>query len=414
MPHRDSGLATELVYGTLRNRGWYDAVLAMCTPRPVAELDPPVRVALRMGTHQLLSMRVPAHAAIAETVDAARAIGVSRAAGLVNAALRRVSERSVESWDRALAQTMSADAFEATRFSHPIWIARAMASALASDGRPDELRALMNADNDAPTVSLAALPGLASRDEFDADTFPRAEYSPIGMYAPSGDPAAVTEQGRIRVQDQGSQIAALAMTRARPIQEGERWFDACAGPGGKAAVLLAEGGGRVEFDWNELAPHRAGLVRQALEGIPFAWGSWEGDALDVMADHPATWDRILLDAPCTGLGALRRRPEARWRKSPADLAQLTALQARLLDAAAVSVKPGGVIAYVTCSPHLAETQRQVQGALRRNPRLAQLDTRAVVESIAPGIPLGDQTAGVQLWPHAHHSDAMFISLLTVA
>lgn len=409
---RDAGFATELVYGTLRNRGWYDAVLAFCTPRPVAELDPPVRVALRLGAHQLLSMRVPAHAAIAETVDAARMIGVTRAAGLVNAALRRVSERSVESWDRALAAASSPEAFEATRLSHPVWIARALGAALRADGRSAELHALMEADNVAPTVSLVALPGLASRDDYAVDDFPRAEYSPIGMSAPSGDPAAVMKPGKVRVQDQGSQLAALALTRARPIHDGERWLDACAGPGGKAAVMLAEGAGRVQFDWNELASHRAGLVRQAIEGIPFAQTGYEGDARELMADNPEGWDRILLDAPCTGLGALRRRPEARWRKSPADLSVLTALQAKLLDGAVSAVKPGGVIAYVTCSPHLAETQRQVEGALRRNPGLSLLDTRAVMESIAPGIPLGEQTAGVQLWPHIHHSDAMFVSLLT--
>lgn len=414
MPHRDAGFATELVYGTLRNRGWYDAVLAQCTPRPVAELDPPVRVALRMGVHQLLSMRVPAHAAIAETVDAAREIGVTRAAGLVNAALRRVSERSVESWDRALAATQSSEAFEATRYSHPVWIARALGSALAADGRPDDIRALMEADNEAPLVSLAALPGLASRDDFPADEFPRAEYSPIGMYAPAGDPASVTEPGRVRVQDQGSQLAALALTRARPIRAGERWLDACAGPGGKAAVLLAEGADDVQFDWNELAPHRAGLVRQAIDGIPYPSTANQADARDLMADHPCTWDRILLDAPCTGLGALRRRPEARWRKSPADLSELTALQAQLIDGAVGALVPGGVLAYVTCSPHLAETQRQIQSALRRHPQLALLDTRAVVESIAPGIPLGTQETGVQLWPHIHHADAMFISLLTTS
>lgn len=411
---RDAALATELVYGTLRNQGWYDAVLGECTPRPLADLDANVRVCLRLGAHQLLGMRVRAHAAIAETVDAARQVGVTRAAGLVNAALRRVSERGLAQWESRLSAAHSPEAYLALRRSHPQWIARAFEASLAADGRDGDLRDLLDADNASPRVTLVALPGRASRDQGEYAALDRTEYSPIGLYAAGGDPLRTAESGRVRVQDQGSQIAALALTRARPVRRGERWLDVCAGPGGKTAVLVAEGADDVTVDWNEIAPHRAGLVRQALEGLPFASVGHEEDGRELMRSRPAGWDRILVDAPCTGLGALRRRPEARWRKTPADLATLTGLQAELVDAAVSALKPGGILAYVTCSPHLAETQRQIDGALRRNRGLSCLATGEIVAGIAPGIPLGAQPRGVQLWPHLHHSDAMFISLLTLA
>jgi len=153
-------------------------------------------------------------------------------------------------------------------------------------------------------------------------------------------------------------------------------------------------------------------VRDTLRGILLPHHGTQLDARALMSEHPGHWDRILVDAPCSGLGAIRRRPESRWRKSPADLPGLTALQAELIDAALTGLAPGGVLAYVTCSPHLAETQRQVESALRRHPGVRLLDTAAVISAISPGIPLGSQRAGVQLWPHIHHSDAMFISLMT--
>ncbi len=406
---RDAAFVTELVYGTLRNQGWYDTILARCASRPVAALDPQVRALLRMGAHQVLDMRVPVHAAIGETVATAKQTSAAKASGFINAVLRRVSERTPEQWESVIRQDMSAEAFQAVRHSHPVWIARALGAALAADGRADELDALLTVDSLAPRVSLVRLPGVAET------TIPQGyeptEYSPLGMYAPPGDPSALSLVG-VRVQDQGSQLAALALSRALPVEPGQKWLDACAGPGGKAAVLLAEGAGRVQFDWNEVAPHRAALVRDTLRGILLPHHGTQLDARALMSEHPGHWDRILVDAPCSGLGAIRRRPESRWRKSPADLPGLTALQAELIDAALTGLAPGGVLAYVTCSPHLAETQRQVESALRRHPGVRLLDTAAVISAISPGIPLGSQRAGVQLWPHIHHSDAMFISLMT--
>ncbi len=185
------------------------------------------------------------------------------------------------------------------------------------------------------------------------------------------------------MQDEGSQLAALALSRARPIAPGERWLDLCAGPGGKAALLAAEAAaGGASLTANELLPTRVGLVRQALKPFGEAVTVVESDGTTFGEREPVAFDRILLDAPCTGLGALRRRPEARWRKQPGDVPGLGDLQSRLLDSAIAALKPGGVIAYVTCSPHAAETKAVLATALRKHPELRALDTQAVVQAIA--------------------------------
>jgi 16S rRNA (cytosine967-C5)-methyltransferase len=293
----------------------------------------------------------------------------------------------------------------------------ALAAALALEGADSQLGELLAADNVAPRVSLAALPGRADASALErTGRFLPGRLSPIALGSLGGDPAAHPEgaTGVVRVQDEGSQLAALALTRARAVVPGERWLDLCAGPGGKAAVLAAEaaqGGARLVA--NEVVPARAGLVRTAL--APFA-GS---DAPEVVigdgrrfADAGEHFDRILLDAPCTGLGALRRRPEARWRKSAGDLAALTTLQSQLLDAAVAALAPGGLLAYVTCSPHPDETRAQVQQVLERHPTLRTLDTPAVLAGVARE-PLGLPDApSAQLWPHRHGTVAMVIQLLT--
>jgi 16S rRNA (cytosine967-C5)-methyltransferase len=218
-------------------------------------------------------------------------------------------------------------------------------------------------------------------------------------------------EGRVRVQDEGSQLAALALSRARPILAGERWLDLCAGPGGKAALLAAEAlAGGATLVANELIPARAKLVRNALAVFPDPPQVLVQDARNIGDSLAGQFDRILLDAPCTGLGALRRRPEARWRKQPRDVPELTALQTELIASAAKALKPGGVLAYVTCSPHPAETRLIVEQAVARD-GLRPLDTAAVLSSFTRQ-PLELPAAlHAQLWPHRHGTDAMFVALL---
>ena len=411
----DAGLATELTYGTLRRQGYYDAVIAIAAGRTVDKIDPAILDVLRLACHQLLSMRVAQHAAVDESVSLAKTVGSNSATGFVNGVLRTITRSPVDGWrEQVLAGARNADERISFEFSHPVWIIRAFRSALAAEGRESELDALLEADNVAPRVSIAALPGHSIVAELDAYAAP---FSPLGAILDGGDPLKLeaVRSGRARVQDEGSQLAALALSRARPVEKGELWLDLCAGPGGKAALLAAEAAvGGATLIANEVVPARAELVRKALA----VFGSdapvvWELDGTTVGDDNPDRFDRILLDAPCTGLGALRRRPEARWRKVPKDVAQLSGLQAELLNSALAALKPGGVLAYVTCSPHLAETKVIVEGALKKwAGTVERLDTPSIVNAITSeplDLPDGPH---VQLWPHRHGTDAMFIQLLT--
>jgi 16S rRNA (cytosine967-C5)-methyltransferase len=210
--------------------------------------------------------------------------------------------------------------------------------------------------------------------------------------------------GQALVQDEGSQLVARALTLAPVADDTGRWLDLCAGPGGKTALLAAVGaasGARVSAV--EQSSHRADLVAENTRGLPVDVLRADGRRSGL---EPG-FDRVLVDVPCTGLGALRRRPEARWRRRPADIPALTRLQRELLDAAIALTRPGGVVLYATCSPHLAETVGVVADALRRHP-VSALDARPLFE---PVVDLGDGPY-VQLWPHRQGTDAMFAAVLT--
>lgn len=408
----DAGLATELTYGTLRQRGLYDGVIEIAAKRPVTEIDPPVLDVLRLAIHQLLSMRVAEHAAVDEAVSLAREVGSRSSTGFVNGVLRAITRVPAQEWrERVMGKQKSEEDRLSAEFSHPVWIVRAFRQALEAEGRGSELAELLAADNIAPRVSIAALPGFADASELDGAE--RGVLSPVGVVSAGGDPSRwpAVKEGRARVQDEGSQVAALALSRAAPIVRGERWLDMCAGPGGKAALLAAEAlAGGATLLANEVVPARAGLVRQALSVFREPPRVLEQDARQFGEDLAGAFDRVLLDAPCTGLGALRRRPEARWRKQPRDIPELTALQIELIGSAAAVLAPGGILAYVTCSPHRAETTAVVAHAVRAL-GLAPMDTpRVIGEIVVPGTELG-RSGHVQLWPHVHGTDAMFIALL---
>jgi len=409
----DAGLATELTYGTLRMQGYYDRVIAIAAGRPVDKIDPPILDVLRLACHQLLSMRVAQHAAVDESVQLAKSVGSNSAVGFVNGVLRTITRTDAETWrERVLAEASTGEEALALEYSHPMWVTRAFRQVLVAEGRENELEGLLAADNAAPRVSLTALPGHATVDELDAHV---AEYSPVSAVLDGGDPLrlAAVREGRARVQDEGSALAALVLSRARPITVGEQWLDLCAGPGGKAALLAAEAvAAGATLIANELVPARAELVRNALAVFTPSPEVWELDGTTLGTTHPEQFDRILLDAPCTGLGALRRRPEARWRKQPSDVAGLGTLQAALLASGLAALKPGGLLAYVTCSPHAAETKAIVTSVLRKAPGVERVDTPAIMQSIVrEPLDLPD-ASHVQLWPHRHGTDAMFIQLLT--
>jgi len=418
---RDAGFATELTYGTLRMQGRYDAILAQCTDRPLTQIDTPVLNLARLGAHQLLGMRVPSHAAVSETVALARENVGTGPSQFLNAILRRVSERSLEEWLALLEADAKneVDALSAVN-SHPAWITRALRDSLVANGRPrEEISALLAANNAAPAVTLVARPGLCDQAELvvDAQGWP-GDLTPTAVVLEGTDPADVEDvrSGRAGVQDEGSQLVTLAFLDAPVEGSDARWLDMCAGPGGKAALIGAVAAQRgATLVANEVQPHRAGLVEKSLKAIPQSAIEriqvWDGREIGDL--EPGAYDRVMLDAPCTGLGALRRRPESRWRRKITDVSVLAGLQRELLTSALKAVRIGGVVAYVTCSPHLAETRfivDDVLGSLAEG-SVERLDARAIAQEIAgPFAEFADRT-DLQLWPHVHGTDAMHLTLL---
>ena len=410
---RDAAFATELTYGTLRGRGTYDAVLAACSDRD--DIDPPVRDVLRLGAHQLLATRVGHHAAVATSVDLVKDVCGPRPSGFVNAVLRRVATRDLDGWIQIVAPDRSRDpsGYLAVRYSYPRWIVDAFRDALGPDAA--ELEDALAAGNVRPAVVLALSP--TGPPGLDADGPPpdgeRTRWSPYGFRLAGGDPAPLVASGsgfQAAVQDEASQLAALALTRIGVSGQDKLWLDLCAGPGGKARLLggLAAGRG-ARLVAADLHPHRA---RRVLDALNRSGGENHGV---IAADGrqapwpPGTFDRVLADVPCSGLGSLRRRPEARWRKAPGDLAELASLQRELLGTALDSVRPGGVVAYVTCSPHLAETRDVVTAVAQGRDDVTILDAPAVLPEV-PGLRTVDSRFA-QFWPHRHGTDAIFLALL---
>ncbi|QBI53854.1 RsmB/NOP family class I SAM-dependent RNA methyltransferase [Streptomonospora litoralis] len=429
---RDAALATELTYGALRRQGTYDAILDACIDRSLSSVDPEVLPVLRLGAHQLLATAVPPHAAVSATVDLARRVVGHHRGRFANAVLRKVGRRDLPDWTAVVAPDRATDPVGHLSIvhSHPRWIVEALAAALgeAADKAPGapggagpdaegaglaETEQLLAAHNERPRVTLVAKPGRASVADLLGGGATAARYSPYGAYLAEGDPAALREvrQRRAAVQDEASQLVALALTRVGVEGADARWLDACAGPGGKSGLLAGLAGKReARLLAAEVQPARAGLVAQAVER------SVRDAGRTVVADstrpawRPGAFDRVLVDAPCTGLGALRRRPESRWRRTPETADGLAPLQRDLLRGALDSARPGGVVAYVTCSPHLAETSAIVAAVLSERSDAEVLRAADYLDEV-PGIAAGAGGRYVQFWPHRHGTDAMFLALL---
>ncbi|MFD5449142.1 RsmB/NOP family class I SAM-dependent RNA methyltransferase [Streptomyces sp. NPDC127100] len=408
---RDAALATELVYGTLRRQGTYDAIVAACVDRPLREVDPPVLDVLGLGVHQLLGTRIPSHAAVSASVELARVVLGDGRAKFVNAVLRKVAQDDLDGWLERVAPPYDEDPEDhlAVVHSHPRWVVSALWDSLGG-GRAG-IEELLAADNERPEVTLVARPGRATTGELlEEEAAVPGRWSPYAVrLSEGGEPGAVeaVRENRAGVQDEGSQLVALALANAPLEGPDRRWLDGCAGPGGKAALLGALAAERGAFLLaSEKQPHRAGLVARALDGNP---GPYQVIAADGTRPpwRPGSFDRVLVDVPCTGLGALRRRPEARWRRRPEDLDGFAPLQRGLLGNALQAVRVGGVVGYATCSPHLAETRAVVADVLKQHPDTELLDARPLLS----GVPdLGDGP-DVQLWPHLHGTDAMYLTLI---
>ena len=403
---RDAAFATELLAGACRLERTYDTIIEAAAARPLGTLQPAVLDLLRLGTHQLLNMRVPSHAAVAATVELAAATVGERVTGLVNAVLRKIAGQSYHQWLSALAAGLEEPDALALRTAHPPWIVAAYADLLPAD----ELEPALQANNISAPVTLVVRPGLASVGELiDVGAEP-GRWSPYAARW-SGNPAELSQvrDGTAGVQDEGSQLVAWGLARA-PLTTAPTgwWLDLCAGPGGKAALLAGLAGEQpARLAAAELAPHRARLVAQGMRAYPSPPAVLVADGIRP-AWRPAAFDRVLADVPCSGLGALRRRPESRWRRQPADVEELHRLQIRLLQTAVDSVAPGGAVAYVTCSPHRRETTDVVAEVMAERADLEVIPAATLLPELGEDAFTGPF---LQLWPHRHGTDAMFAAYL---
>lgn len=376
---RDRGFATELVYGSLRMRGRCDSYIAAVSDRDLSDIDLKLLIALRLGVYQIKILKLPVHAAINESVELAKITAGRGASSYANAILRKVvdtepSERNLE-----------------VRYSHPEWIINSYRDSLRDE---EALLAQLEANNQPAAPTLIAWPGRCESSELiEAGAEPIEGAKRALRY--NGNPGEIPaiRERRAGVQDLGSQIV-VENFLATKDGDNLRWLDLCAGPGGKAAYLDCSLGSALIA--NEPAPERGELLRQVLRSARIT--AFDGREIPIELGR---FDRILIDAPCTGIGSLRRRPELRWRRTPDQLRSLIALQSQLLASAASALRPGGVIGYATCSPHLAETKFQVRDFLRSNPNFRRLPVASHPD------PDGD----MQLWTYRDGTDSMFLSLL---
>ncbi|MEY4081767.1 MAG: hypothetical protein RLZZ389_34 [Actinomycetota bacterium] len=395
---RDRALVTELLYGTIRMQGKHDWVLAQISDRPWLQVDPGIVDICRMGVHQIHEMRIPDHAAVASTVEVARKrLGESKAS-FVNAMLRNVTRKSQEDWFAPLLEMTDTVQRLSIQYSHPEWIVSAYFD-LLKDWKEVEQALAIN--NEAAVPTLVSWPGLSSIEDLKNIGGEPTTYSPYGAHW-KGNPGALDliKSRKIGVQDEGSQLVASVFASA---SAGKSWLDMCAGPGGKAALLsnIARERG-VTFTANEVSSVRADLVRQVVNGDRVI----VGDGREI-GNQSEKFDAILIDAPCTGLGALRRRPEVRWRRNLQDLRVLTQLQRELIDSGIKALQVGGILGYATCSPHLAETSIQIADLKRKHPNMQQVDVHTYLPA---NLLLSERDQAMALWTHRTGTDAMYLAL----
>lgn len=416
MASADRRLTTDLVYGTLRWRGRIDFVLAAALDRGLDSIEPLVLTTLRMGAYQILfSDRIPDTAAVDEAVRCTRALGAERATGLVNATLRRVARENegvvFPSWqDEPLAHLEHA-------LSVPAWIAERW---LADHG--PEARALAEACNHPPPHTIRANPQKNSRDELLAELrqeFPEARPCTLAsrgiVLGRSGDAGRdpLFREGRYTVQDEASQ----AVVDLLAVEPGHRVLDVCAAPGTKTTAIAEELSGEGSVLALDRHAGRLGLVAQAARRLELRGISTLArdatrplDDLPVAGGEPAGPDfqRVLVDAPCSGLGALRRNPDARWRVRPVDPERLAAVQSMLLEEAARVVSPGGSLVYSTCTVLREENEEVVERFLAAHPSFQA----AAPASLPPALTsVLDENGFMRCQPHINDSDGFFAARL---
>ena len=407
MPAADRGLATELVYGTLRWRGRLDYLIEKALDRDISKLEPLVTSALRVGAYQLFfSDRIPANAAVDEAVRCVRAMGLERATGLVNAVLRRLA-REGDAIEFPKIETDPID-YLVHAESLPRWLAKRWLDEFGAE----EAASLAATLNQAAPVTLRVNRTKTTREALLPELTERFPDATACRYAPDGiilgrkgdagqDPAFLS--GKISVQDEASQLV-VHLLDPRP---GERILDTCSAPGTKAAAIAERLNGKGHVLALDRHPRRLQLVGRGIRRLEIGGvATLERDAtqslVDLAADEP--FDRILVDAPCSGLGALRRNPDARWRIRPEDLESLGKVQRAILESAAEVLRPGGSLVYSTCTITKEENESVIQGFMATRPgwQIAAKESAPVELQ-----ELIDENGFLRLLPHQHDTDGFF-------
>lgn len=404
LPRQESALATELCYGVMRRRNALDAAIAKFCDRPLKKLETQVLVALRIGAYQLLYLtRVPPHAAVGETVALAKRQKLERAAGMINAILRRISQsREVPLPDDPV-ERLSVEE------SHPSWLIRRWNERIGAE----ETAALCRANNAPPPLCVrtnltrnsreALLEALAAEGVSASPT----RLSPLGVLLE--DPGALTalssfEKGLFQVQDEAAQLVSL-LCAARP---GMRILDACAAPGGKTCHLAEQLGGSGEVVALDLYPRKLErLLNEARRlGLEERVKPLARDASKPLPFDEASFDLILLDAPCTGLGTLRRHPELRYKRTEADIPRLAALQRSILENVVRYLKPGGTLVYAVCSMEPEEGSGHLPWLLDHGFSLVSGEADG-----AAWYDVQDPSGGIATFPHRHGTDGFYAARL---
>jgi 16S rRNA (cytosine967-C5)-methyltransferase len=410
---RDRAQAQRLAYGAVQRRGTSDAAIERLAGRSVSQLDPPVLAALRLGLYELLfADSTPDHAAVDQAVELTKQAGAAHAAGLVNAVLRRAG-REREPLTASLLGDDSTPEAAAVAHSAPLWLAQMWWAELG----PETARALLAACNEPaevafsardPETALARLREAGVEASAATGPWPLAPPESIVIGGRTGDTVpAMVAAGELTPQSRGS----AAVIEVLDPQEGESVLDLCAGPGIKTAQIAGRTRDRGELISVELDPGRAAEVaaqasRLGLRGLAVI----EADATE--AQMPQAFDRILLDAPCSDLGALASRPDARWRKSPKSIERMAAVQGKALDRAARMLAPGGVLVYSTCTICRREGEDQI-AALLANVGSGELPALELEDlgARAPGLASTHEPRCLQLRPDRDRTTGFFVARL---
>jgi 16S rRNA (cytosine967-C5)-methyltransferase len=365
----DRAFIFEIVYGSLRWLSKMDWIMAHMVDRPFASLDPRVACALRVGTYQIFYMdRVPDRAAVSETVEAVKSVGAGNAASFVNAILRRVA-RKAEYYPKPDKETAVADYFS-VQFAHPKWMVERWLRHVSVD----RLEHLLSGNNKAPPIVLRRLIRKPMPTQEDLASYLlrtqgiQSDWLPLKSALrverlPDFSQCEAFQQGCYIVQDAAAQ---LAVSLVRPSNDQGPVLDACSAPGGKAIALWDQGIESQNLILAESSQKRIHLLRENLNRVGVEPSEiLQGDVLEQVGQR--TFESIVLDAPCSAFGVIRRHPEIKWQRVPQDIEHCAAEQRRLLDGLASAVRPGGELIYIVCSVEPEETTQQMAEFLKRHP-----------------------------------------------